>query len=241
MIKIKPFVKFGYAPDVIFAMTENRVERVPIEYKALIEELQAGNLNPQKISDDDLEKLKYLDTLKLIYMSSELNSELVDVFSFNGWRESMIADQLRYVRVKIIDHHSDPSWFLEIKQALADFGFTIVDNNPTINILVVERLNQLDSSPLPALPVRIGNYMPSVGPFLCPTMTALDLKQHIDPGKRFFETESFLVPNHPLKKLAIQLVSAEIMNTLLQTGSYDTIKCIVEWNLTTLRRRLWPI
>lgn len=241
MIKIKPFVKLGYAPDVIFAMTENRVERLSLDYKPLLDTLQSAEFNSQALSDDDLERLRQLDTLKLIYNTSQKYTDLVSSFEFNGWRESYVINQLECTRVAIHDFHSDPSWAVGITNSLGKFGLTLDNKNPTINVLIVERLNQLDDAPYPAIPVKIGSYITSVGPFLCPTLTAADLKRHIEPGKQFFETESFSVPNHPLKELAIQLASVEVMNTIIQLGSYDTIKCLVEWNLTTLRRNIWPV
>lgn len=243
MIKLKPFVKLGYAPDVIFAMTENRVERLTLDYKPLLELLSSANFNPQALSDDDIERLRQLEALKLVYNESDAHVGITSVHEFNGWRESFVINQLNHLKIAIVNHHSDPSWSVELASALTDYGFTVTQDNPTIFLLVVERLNQLSESPQPALPIKVGSYIGSVGPLICPTLPISDLKAVIDPGKTFFEQEGFQVQDMPapMKALQLQLLAAEAAYTLIQLGSYDTLKSIVEWNLTTLRRKVWPI
>jgi hypothetical protein len=125
-------------------------------------------------------------------------------------------------------------------------GLTLVgegEDGATLEVQIVETLMAVKSSELglPVLPVKLGSYKVSVGPFLNPLLTAEHLKEHLAPGKRLYEDEGFLISDSPMQGLSLQLVSAEILNTVVQAGSYDTIRSIVEWNSTTLRRLVWPI
>lgn len=243
MIKLKPFVRLGFAPDVIFAMTENRVESLTADYKPLLDALRADSFDPQLLSDDDIGRLKQLELLKLVYNESDAHVGLASAHELNGWRESFVLNQLDHLKVAVVNHHSDPTWSVDLTAALKGYGFTIVQDAPTISVLVLERLNQLTDSPQPALPVKVGSYVGSVGPLLCPTLPAADLKAVIDPGKAYFEHESFQVADMPatMRSLQLSLLATEVAYTLVQLGSYDTLKNIVEWNVTTLRRQVWPI
>lgn len=243
MIKLKPFVKLGYAPDVIFAMTENRVERLSLDFKPLLEALSADVFDPQELSDDDIERLRHLEVIKLVYNQSDKHPGLASAHELNGWRESFVINQLDHHRVSVVNHHRDPSWCHAMTTALKGYGFTMVEADPTITVLIVERLNQLTDSPQPAIPVKMGSYVGSVGPLICPTLPMKDLKATIDPGKTFFEQESFQVEDmpEPMRSLQVSLLATEVAYTLVQLGSYDTLKNIIEWNTTTLRRQAWPI
>ena len=242
MIKIKPFYRIGRAPDVLFLMSEADVKRVPLELEPLLQQLLTGSLDPLSLSDAELEQLQMLDELGVIYNPSGERSEVANLFEISGWRESFVQEQLNYARIKLLDHHADPRYSLGLAQELLSLGVNLVDTDPTLNVAVVERLNQLDDLPTPTLVVKIGTYRSSVGPLICPTLTAPALKQVIDPTKLYFETESFLeeLPSST-RALTIQLLAHEILGVIVKAGGHPAIQNIVEWDVTGPRRTVWAL
>lgn len=241
MIKLKPFVRLGYAPDVIFAMTEETVRRLPLDFDPLLRALQAPDFDPQGLSDADLDRLRVLDQLNLVYNTTGEHPGTVDMYELINWRESYVLGQLQHHRVKIDSFHRDETWAQRLGAGLTQLGFTIVVDKPTVTITVLERLNQLAGMPTPAIPVKIGSYHMTVGPLLTPMFPAGRLAEVVTSNKRFFEEESFLVENlpEPVRALAVSLAVSELSNTLIQVGATDVMKSTVDWNLVTLRRSVW--
>lgn len=240
---LKPFVRIGYADDVIFAMTQNRVVRLGIEFKGILEDLSRGAFKTDNLTREHIPLLKELDSLELVYSPSGKHSGISDMFEFNNWRETFVVAQMETARLYVADYHSDKKWRSLLVDSLKGMGLTIVDaeESSTLVLALVERMNQVTPHLKPALVIRLGSYIQSVGPLLCSTLSTKDLQDYINPGKVLFEKESFLVPNFPLARLSVEIAAAEILNTVVQAGAYDTIKSIVEWNTTTLRRTVWPI
>ena len=241
MIKLKPFFKVGLAPDVVFLMSESTVHQFDNDFKPLIEQLQTDNFDPQSISDADLNRLRKLDELGIVYNVPDTNTGVINFFEFQGWRGTYVLDQLKHARIKVNNHHQSPDYALRIAEELRSLGVTIVDTDPTLTINVIERQQQLDSAPLPSLNVRIGSYVVSVGPLISPTLTAQQLQQYILPGKKFFEEENFMVQDLPsvLQTLSVSLAVTEIFNTIIKGGNHDTITAIVDWQLSGMRRVVW--
>ena len=241
MIKLKPFYKVGIAPDVIFLMSEIHVHQVPLTCKPLIEQLQTDNFDPQALSDDDLERLKRFDEIGIVYNAPITHVDLVNFYELKGWRGTQVLEQLKHTRIDIANYSQDSSYQALLSEKLSLLGFTVNSSSPTLTVNIVERLNQVNDFVTPSLHVRLGSYIPSVGPLLCSTLTAKALKAKLEIGKKFFEETSFLVNlPPPLKDLSVGLVAHEICETVIKGGNHDTYKNIIEWNLANMKRTAWP-
>jgi hypothetical protein len=242
MIKLKPFYKVGVAPDVLFLMSEMEVHRLDLDYEPLIRSLQSDSFEPSTTSDKDLERLRYLDSIKVVYNTSEKHPEIINYLELAGVPESFALSQLEHAKVKIINHHRDEIYADALAEELRRYKIKIVDKDPTISFLIVERLNQLRDAPSNSIPVKLGSYRISVGPLLTPMLNAEELARFIEKGKGFFEEEGFLVENMPmpLQNLSVALIAHEIFNIVVLAGTHRAMTAIVEWNLVRMRRSVWP-
>lgn len=240
MIKLKPFYRLGQVGEKIYVMSEMRVEELPASFTPILTDLAAGTFDPATAPDKQIEQLKTLSFLDLVYNTTP--SPLTDFFEIQYVGAHYLEEQLDYARIKVINHHSDPSWIEAIKAELIEYQVKVVDEDPTLTLVITERLNDLPGNISPMLPVKIGSYRITVGPLINPLLTSNEVAKFYNHSKRGFENESFLVElPAPLRRLSISLAASELVQAVIKVGAHDAYRNLIEWNLVNNVRTLWPI
>lgn len=246
MIKIKAFYKLGVAPDVFFLMSEKTVHRLELPMLPLVKRLMVGLASDdvEQLTNQELEFLRKLNSLGVIRneLESDRHAKIINYLDIVGINSAQTVEQLDHVRLKISNYHSDQSLAVKLKTQLLEFGIKVVDQDQTLTINLVERLNQPVEESYPALTVKLGSYKPTVGPITDQIFTTADLKQYAEKTKACFEQEAFLADlPEPLKELSINIAATEIALLTGKAGKHDGIFSIIEWDLIQMKRTAWKL
>ena len=240
MIKLKAFYRVGKAPDATFLMSENQVHRLEPDVNGLVDKLQAG-LEPDTVTDAELEQLRELQKLGVVYVEPTVHPQLLNYLEHSGWRTSYVLEQLAHARVRVVNEHPDPSYAQDLAAALNVYGL-IDDVLPSLVIYVVDVLSKLEAVSYPGLLVKLGSYRVAVGPVLSKFTPVESFNSFYLQGKGYFEHEAFLadLPVH-LRAAQVALVTHEVLMLLVKGGSHEANGAIIDWDMATMKRQVWQI
>jgi hypothetical protein len=243
MIKIKPFYRIGRAADAVFLMSEAQVHRFEPSFNGILTKLADG-LDSSTLSSNELTQLTELVKLNVLYVESAQAPELCNFLEFQGWPTDYVTNQLNYHRVKVIDDHPDTSYAKAILDGLAGYNLIATDTEraTTLNVYIVDVITKLTEVEYPALIVKLGSYRPSIGPVLSKRLPTASVVEFLARTKQCFEQEGFLMnlPPH-LKAFQQNLMIHEILMLLLKVSNHDAIGAIVDWDIQTMKRNVWPV
>ena len=222
-------------------MHEYAVHRVDQSCEALIGKLQDGIEDPESLSSIELEQLEALLKLNVIYVEPTKHKATCDLFDLLGCSHDYVNEQLAHARIAVRDLHPDPSYAQEFSKLLSGY-VTVTDKSPTLNLYIVDTINKLDEVEYPALIIKMGSYRPSIGPLLTTRLSLAEMKAVVLKGKIYFENESFeVVLGDYLEKLQVHLIFHELLSFIIRVGSHQIASSLVDWDLVSMGRYVWPI
>lgn len=246
MISFKPQWRVSKDTSPIFIMSEYKVHTLEEEYRPLIEKLQVGIEQAFDLTDAELEQLENLISLGLV--TSERETPLINYLELTGIGQEYAKLQLKHIAVEVVDRHTNMYWASQLTHELFSFGVNITrivkgDVEPKLTLYVVDHLMKLDEMPIgrPALQVKMGSYINSVGPLLDSRFTSTDLKNYIAKNKTGFTDEGFVDPHIHIhvRDLGVRMMALEILHFITRAGSHEAVNGIVEWDLANMRRNVW--
>lgn len=244
MIRLKPSFRIGIAHDALFLMNDFTVHRLPLDYEILTYKVSQGLSDPSSLSELELIQLENLSTLKVVYQEPTQNVDLCNFFETINYKSTYVNEQLLHNKVRVVNCHPDLTSYLSLVKVLKDYKVLAeTEETPTLNIYLVDVASKLDKVDYPALIVKAGSYRPTVGPLLSPMRLSLeDFNAHILKGKACFENEGFQIQLPPhLVMIHDAMIAHEVLSFVIKAGLHEASGAIVDWDITLMRRSIWPI
>jgi len=239
MIKIKPIYWVSFGPNVVYVKSEVKQLSYPASFKKLFVKLLERNLSLSKLPDDEIDALHQLSDDGIIHESEGELSSFAGFFELYGWSEGYVQQQLDHHRVAVVNYHPNPFYSQAILDNLSRFGFDVsrfqsdISPPPTLVINVIEKLNQKVLDVYPALNVKIGSYIPMIGPLLSFKLTPAEHRRRVEFNMAYFEETSFNEPqlSYYFKQLSVGLLTQELLLFLVMGAARDISHSLVKWHL----------
>jgi len=234
---LNPALKVLHDGDVVSLLSETESMHFSLEFLPLLTRLQEPT-DIDVIPEPERAYLKILGERRLLINASR-NGLAPDVAAYwlaRGFYPGFTRDQLQ-LSIQFIGAKA-PAYRAQFEARYPECK--VVSEHGQLVVCITDDLLACDmpSGSAPVVPIKVGGIKQSIGPVLSPAFSHDDLCATI---ARPYDADLSLTVPASVQATADALLLSELYHLRVQAGAHMAARHVVEWNMSTLRKKFWKV